>query len=120
MSINLQLQLSIAPLSCFEAKCSLSSLAREGIVTLWQEQRLLSNETCLLNLTAECNSSESPQWLSERLAAAIWKETGRFVRISGLIESENGDETEHLFTFEESDYRRVLPAFRLRMPPLRR
>ncbi|STR45230.1 hypothetical protein [Iodobacter fluviatilis] len=117
MSINLQLQLSIAPLSCFEAQRCLTHLAREGIVTLWQDQRPLSNDTCLLNLSAECASSESPEWLSERLAAAVWKETGRFVRLSCLVDSEAA---EHLFTFEEPDYQRLMPAFRLRMPPLRR
>ncbi|WP_293933077.1 hypothetical protein [Iodobacter sp.] len=118
MTIDLQLQLSIAPLSCFEAKRCLHSLAREGIVTLWHEQRPFSRDTCLLNLSAECSSSDSPQWLSERLAAAIWKETGRFVRLTNLVVSNN--ETEHLFTFEEADYQRLMPAFRLRMPPLRR
>ncbi|MFC7418287.1 hypothetical protein ACFQNF_00125 [Iodobacter arcticus] len=117
MSVNLQLQLSIAPLSCFEAKRCLYALTREGIVTLWHEQRLLSSDTCLLNLNAECSSSESPEWISERLAAAIWKETGRFVRLTCLVDH---DETEHLSTFEETDYQRLMPAFRLRMPPLRR
>ncbi|QBC43180.1 hypothetical protein [Iodobacter fluviatilis] len=118
MNINLQLQLSIAPLTYFEAKCCLRSLAREGIVTLWNEQRSLSRDTCLLNLSAEYISSDSPLWLCERLAAAIWKEAGRFVRLTSLVTSDN--ETEHLFIFEEVDYQRLMPAFRLRMPPLRR
>jgi hypothetical protein len=117
MSAKLQLQLSIAPLSCYEAKRCLYHLAREGIVTLWQDQRPLTSDTCLLNLSAECTSDESPEWLSERLAAAIWKETSRFVRLTCLVDD---DETEHLFMFEELDYQRLMPAFRLRMPPLRR
>ncbi|AZN37759.1 hypothetical protein [Iodobacter ciconiae] len=117
MSNHLQLQLSIAPLSCIEARRCLAHLVREGIVTLWQDQRPLGNHTCLLNLRAECTSAESPEWLSERLAATIWKEIGRFVRLTCLIDTETA---EYLFSFEEPDYQRLMPAFRLRMPPLRR
>lgn len=107
-----RIELSIFPLSYPETERALDALR-----LAWRQpayiHRQAYGDIYMLSIRHEAAPSikEDPCRFAERIAAKLWQAFGRFVRISMDIAEE--DQDVRYFSMEESDYRRILPGFRL-------
>ncbi|WP_156970660.1 hypothetical protein [Andreprevotia chitinilytica] len=107
------LQLSLAPLAPREIDAVLRELARLRHPVL-RALRQPHPQGCLLTVDLEIElSDETPRWFAERLAAHLWLAIGRFVRINCWFDDGNATADGVWLHFEETDYRTLMPAFRL-------
>ncbi|UXY16670.1 hypothetical protein N8I74_06525 [Chitiniphilus purpureus] len=107
-----QIYLSMAPLTPAEADIVAQQAAQQGLRVSRVVRQPLPGGTCLAGIEAERTvGSESPVWCLERLAAGVWNEIGRFARITAGWQQ--ADDEELWFHFEETDYQRLMAAFRL-------
>ncbi len=114
MSNSYRLHLGISPISAAEAERALQALQRAWCMPSWIRHTLIGTQVLLLEMGHEAplKLDESPDWFAERISAAIWQETGRFVRIS--IEMTCQEATDgQIFIFDEADYWRIMQSFRL-------
>ncbi|KAF0811807.1 hypothetical protein IGB42_03617 [Andreprevotia sp. IGB-42] len=107
------LQISLAPLSPREIDLVLLELARQHLPVL-RTMRQPHPRGCLLLVELEVAlHEETPRWFAERMVAHLWHALGRFVRISCWFEDASETVDGVWLDFEETDYRTLLPAFRL-------
>ena len=107
------LQLSLAPLSAREIDLALAELVRQQQAVL-RSMRQPHPQGCLLHVELEvCLADHAPRWHAERLVAHLWHALGRFVRMSCWFDDADELVDGVWLEFDESDYRDLLPAFRL-------
>lgn len=108
-----RIELGIAPLSTQEVERVLAAVRKA-----WQSPSWVKRQDCsgawLLTIRHEATpkAGESPVWLAEKLAAAIWHAIGRYAQITIDMEASQKDEP-ILLVFDEHDYPRILRDFRL-------
>lgn len=109
-----RIELSISPLSHPETERVLAALRHAWQQPAWIH-RQACGDICMLSIRheTELRGGEDPCWLTERIAASLWQGIGRFVRISMDISLDGEEEGLKSFSFDEADYRRILPNFRL-------
>jgi len=114
MSTTYRLQLSIAPISPAEAERSLLAIKRAWCMPSWVRRQTLAEQVILLEVRheAELKPNESPDWFVERIGAAIWQETGRYVRISVDIAPHEAPDG-RIYVLDEPAYWRIMQSFRL-------
>lgn len=106
------IRLGVAPLSSCELELALAAICKA-----WQSPSCVRRQPCqgawMLGVEHEIvrTPEESGLWLAEKLAATIWQAIGRFARIT-LILDFCGQSDAELHVLEESDYARILRAFR--------
>lgn len=117
MSTTYRLQLSIAPISPAEAERTILAIKRAWRMPSWIRQKSLAGQVVLLEVRheAELKPGESTDWFVERIAAAIWLETGRYVRISVDIAPHEAPDG-RIFILDEPAYWRIMQSFRLSSP----
>jgi hypothetical protein len=114
MSTTYRLQLSIAPISPAEAERTLQAIKRAWCMPSWVRRQTLADQVLLLEVRheAELKSGESADWFVERIGAAIWQETGRYVRISVDIAPHEAPDG-RIYVLDEPAYWRIMQSFRL-------
>lgn len=117
MSTTYRLQLGVSPISPAEAERTLLAIKRAWCMPSWVRQQMLGGQVLLLEVRheAELKPGESADWFVERLAAAIWQETGRFVRISVDIAPHEAPDG-RIYILDEPAYWRIMQSFRLSSP----
>ena len=117
MSKTYRLQLSVSPVTCREADYTLGAIQRAWCTPSWANKQSLGHEILLLAVghEAEIKLGESADWFVERIAAAIWQETGRFVRIAIDIAADEAADGQ-LIILDEAAYWRIMQSFRLSSP----
>ena len=117
MSTTYRLQLSVAPISPSEADRALQAIKRAWCRPSWVRRQTLGEQVLLLEVRheAELKSDESAEWFAERIGAAIWQETGRFVRISVEITTHEAADGP-IYVLDEAAYWRIMQSFRLSSP----
>jgi hypothetical protein len=114
MSTSYRLQLGISPISPFEAEHILAALRRVWCMPSWVKRLPLGDGVLLLEIRHEAalKPGESPDWFIERIAAALWQETGRFVRIAIDIAPHEAPDGK-IYVLDEAAYWRIMQSFRL-------
>lgn len=108
-----QIELAISPLSSQETELALSALRKT-----WQQpaciHRQPHNHAWLLAIRHETKlkPGDTPCEFAERIAAAIWRAVGRYVRMTFDI-TPTDDSAPQQLLFSETDHQRIMRSFRL-------
>ena len=114
MSSSYRLQIGLSPLTPAEAELALGALRRVWCMPSWVRKQKLAGEVYLLEIRHEAalKPGESADWFVERIAAALWQDIGRFVRIAIDIAPHEAPDG-RIFVLEEEAYWRIMQSFRL-------
>ncbi|WP_028449942.1 MULTISPECIES: hypothetical protein [Chitinibacter] len=114
MASSYRLQIGLSPLAPQEADIALGAIRRTWCMPSWVRKQPLADGVILLEVRheAELKPGESADWFVERLAAALWQDIGRFVRIAIDIAPHEAPDG-RIFVLEEESYWRIMRSFRL-------
>ncbi|WP_410499262.1 hypothetical protein [Chitinibacter sp. S2-10] len=117
MASTYRLQIGLSPLAPQEADIALSTIRRVWCMPSWVRKQHIGDGVFLLEVRHEAalKPGESADWFVERLAAALWQEIGRFVRVVIDIAPHEAPDG-RVFILEEASYWRIMESFRLSHP----
>jgi hypothetical protein len=117
MSNSYRLQIGLSPLAQQEADVALATIRRVWCMPSWVGKQALGDGAFLLEVRHEAalKPGESADWFVERIAAALWQDIGRYVRVVIDIAPHEAPDG-RVFILEEAAYWRILESFRLSHP----